>query len=73
MKCRETSLEGEGHVKIHEILYVSSVCMIILWRLLCSIHAGEHLVHASLDYWIWSQNCRKTVPYHESSTNECTK
>ena len=27
-----------------------SMCMMVLWRLLCWIHAGEHLVHARLGY-----------------------
>ena len=73
VKCGETPLEGEGHVKTRETLYVWSMCMMVLWRLLCWIHVGEHSVHARLDYWIWSQNCRNTLLWHECSTSECTK
>ena len=53
--------------------HVWSMCMMVLWRLLCWIHVGEHSVHARLDYWIWSQNCRNTLLWHECSTAECTK
>ena len=71
--CGETLIEGEGHVKTRETLYVWSMCMMVLWRLLCWIHMGEHSVHARSDYWIWSQNCRNTLLWHEQSTSECTK
>ena len=57
VKCGEILLEGEGHLKTCETLYIWSMCMMVLWRLLCLIHVGEHSVHARLDYWIWSQNC----------------
>ena len=73
VKCGETPLEGEGHVKTRETLYVWSMCMMVLWRLLCWIHVDEHSVHARLDYWIWSQNCRNTLLWHECSTSESTK
>ena len=26
---------------------------------------GRYLVHATLDYWIMSQDCRNTFPWHE--------
>ena len=29
------------------------------------IHRGRYLVHARLDYWIMSHNCRNTFPRHE--------
>ena len=27
-------------------------------------HVGEYLVHAGLDFWILSQNCRNALPWH---------
>ena len=65
VKFGETLLEGEGHVKTCETLYVWSMCMMVLWRLLCWIHVGEHSVHA--------RNCRNTRLWHECSASECTK
>ena len=73
VKCGETPLEGEGHVKTRETLFIWSLCMMVLWRLLCWIHVGEYSVHARLDYWIWLQNRRNTLLWQECSTSQCTK
>ena len=29
------------------------------------IHVGKYLVHARLDYWVLSQDCRNTLPWHK--------
>ena len=42
VKFWETLLEEEGHIKTPETLYVWSMCMMVLWRLLFWIHVGEH-------------------------------
>ena len=31
----------------------------------CGMHVGNFLVHARLDYWILSQECRNTLPWHK--------
>ena len=54
-------------------LSVSLMCKMVLWRLLYWIYVDEHSGHARLDYWIWSQNCRNTILWHEWSTSQCTK
>ena len=73
VKWGEAPLQWEGHVKTRQTLYVWSMCMMVLPRLLCLIHVGEHSVHARLNYWIWSQKCKNTLLWHECSTSECTK
>ena len=31
----------------------------------CEIHVGKYLVHSRLDYWVLSQDCRNTLPWHK--------
>ena len=72
----KSTVRGGGglQVKTCETLYVWSMCMMVLWKLLCWIHVDEHSVHARLDYWIWPQNCRTALLWYECSTmSECTK
>ena len=69
VKCWERPLEREGHVKTQW----NPPCMMLVWKLLCWIHVGEYLMPARLDYWVWSQNCRNTLPWYECSTNESIK
>ena len=35
----------------------------------CGIRVGRSLVHARLDYWIMSQDCRNAFPWHELLNN----
>ena len=35
VKCGGMLLEGEGHVRTRETIYVWSMCMMVLLRLLC--------------------------------------
>ena len=60
VKCGERLLEGGvggggGYVKF---LWGSP------WTN-CGIHVGRYLVHARLDNWIMSQDCRNTFPWHK--------
>ena len=72
VKCGETPLEGEGHVKTCETLCMINVYDGPMETAMLNTF-GEHSVHARLDYWIWSQNCRNTLLWHECSTSSCTK
>ena len=62
----EKCCQGEGHVKTQW----DSLCRWFYGN--CWIHVGEYWVHARLDYWTWSQNCRNALLWHKSSTSECT-
>ena len=59
-KCRWITVRGRGgtwnsHDTSHERWCYKK----------CGIHVGKYLVHARLDYWILSQDCRNTLPWHK--------
>ena len=64
---RGNAVRGEETCKNHVRLYVEQPYG------KCWIHVSEYSVNARLDCWIWSQNCRNTLPWHKCSTSECTK
>ena len=73
MLCKAVRGGGRGAWKTCKALYTWSMWMMILWRrVLCWINVCEHSMHARLEYWIWSQNCRNTLLWYECSTSEST-
>ena len=73
VKCGKTPLEGEGHVKTRETLCMISVNNGPMETIMLNTCGWIYSVHARLDNWIWSQNYRNTLLWHECSTSECTK
>ena len=60
-KCEETPSEGGGE-GVREISVKLSMNNDTIQT---GIHVGGYVVHARLDYWIMSQDCRKPFPWHE--------
>ena len=61
VKCGARPLEGEGGgCEISVRLPMNDGAM----ETVEYMWVGRYLVHARLDYWIMSQNCRNAFPWH---------